>query len=176
MFSAVFVESRVHSRKLNQPNGMETIDLGPSDSKRLHIRDVSTGLVYLIDTGSDICLLPADSKTLKQKPNDFVLFVANDSRVPTYGERSVTLNINLRRVINWNFCNVAVSYPIIGADLLARYHLVPFLHESRLVDTSTGLSLRGFLRFAIICGLSLVNKDHAFSNILNSFPELTTVS
>ena len=46
----------------------------------------------------------------------------------------------------------------------------------RLVDTSTGLSVRGFLRSAIICGLNLVNKDHAFANILNSFPELTTVS
>ena len=99
MFSAVLVESRVHSGKLNQRNQMETIDLGPSDSERLHIRDVSEGLVYLIDTGSDISLLPADSQTLKQKPNDHVLFAANDSRVPTYGERNVNLNINLRRVI-----------------------------------------------------------------------------
>ena len=73
------------------------------------------------------------------------------------------------------FCVAAVPHPIIGAYLLAHYHLVPFLHELRLVDTSTGLSVRGFLRSKIICGLSLVNKDHTFSNILNSFPELITV-
>ena len=112
MFSAVLVESRVHSGKLNQPNRTETIDLGPSDSKRLHIRDVSTGLVYLIDTGSDISLLPADSKTLKQKPNDLVLFAANDSRVPTYGEWNVTLNIILRHVIRWN--SASLQYLILS--------------------------------------------------------------
>ena len=137
----MFVESRVHSGKLNQPNRTKTIDLGPSDSKRLHIRDVSRGLVYLIDKSSDISLLPADSKTLKQNPKDLVLFVANDSRVPTYGERNVTLSINVRCVLKWNFCVAAVPHPIIGADLLTHYHLVPFLHESRLVDTSTGLSV-----------------------------------
>ena len=75
-----------------------------------------------------------------------------------------------------NFCVTAVPYPILGADLLAHYHLVPFLHESRLVDTTTGLSTCGFLKSVLICGLCVVNRDHAFSNILASFPELTYVS
>ena len=79
------------------PIRAETIDVGPSSSKRLHIRDVVTGVIYLVDTGSDISLLPADSKTLKKKPRDIVLFAANDSRVPTFGEINVTSNLNLRR-------------------------------------------------------------------------------
>ena len=101
-----------------------------------------------------------------------MLFAANDSRVPTFGEVKVTLNLNLRRVFKWNFCVAQVPYPIIGADLLAHFHLVPYLHESRLVDTTTGLSSRGFLKSAPVCGLSLVNQDHAFSNILAAFPDL----
>ena len=56
--------------------------------------------------------------------------------------------------------------------MLAHFHLVPYLHELRLVDTTTGLSSRGFLKSAPVCGLSLVNQDHAFSNILAAFPEL----
>ena len=98
----------------------------------------NTGLIYLIDTGSDISLLPADSKTLKKFPSEVVLFAANDSRVHTFDEREITFNLNLRRNFKWNFCVAQVPYPIIGVDLLAHFHLVPFLHESRLVDTTTG--------------------------------------
>ena len=175
MHPAVLLENFPNVGKLTTPIRSETIDIGPSDSKPLHVRDISSGLIYLVDTGSDISLLPADSNVLKQNPNDLVLFAANNSRVSTFGERSVTLNFNLRRPIKWNFCVAAVPYPILGADLLAHYHLVPFLHESRLVDTTTGLSTRGFLKSALICGLGLVNRDHAFSNVLASFPELTSL-
>ena len=159
------------------PSRTETIvDVGPALSKRLHIRDVSTGLIYLVDTGSDISLLPADSKTLTKKPSDIVLFADNDSRVPTFGEVNVTLNLNLRCVFKWNFCVAQVPYPIIGVELIAHFHLVPYLHGSRLVDITTGLSSRGFLKSEPVCGLNLVNQDHTFSNILAAFPErLSTV-
>ena len=113
---------------------------------------------------------------LKQNPNDLVLYAANDSRVSTFGERIITLNLNLRRPIKWKFFVAAVPYPILGADLFHHYHLVPSLHESRLLDTTTGLSVYGFLKPALVCGLSLINRNHAFSIVLASFPELTSVS
>ena len=162
MHTAVFLETISNIGKLVAPIRKETINIGPSGSKRLHVRDISSGLIYLVDIGSDISLLPADSNILKQRPNDLVLFAANNSRVSTFGERSITLNFNLRCPIKWNFCVTAVPYPILGADLLAHYHLVPFLHESRLVDTTTGLSTCGFLKSVLICGLCMVNRDHAF--------------
>ena len=149
--------------------------MGSSGSKRLHIRDISSGLIYLIDTGSDISLFPAGPSILKNRPCDLVLYAANDSRVATYGERAITLNLNLRRCIKWNFCIAAVPYPIIGADLLAHFHLVPYLHESRLVDTTTGFSVLGFLKPALVCGLSTISREHAFSHILESFPTITSL-
>ena len=53
--------------------------MGSSGSKRLHIRDLSSGIIYLIDTGSDISLFPADSAILKKTPNDAVLYAAAQS-------------------------------------------------------------------------------------------------
>ena len=149
--------------------------MGSSGSKRLHIRDLSSGIIYLRDTGFDISLFPADSAILEKPPIDLVLYAANNSRVCTFGERLIISNFNLRRSIKWNFSLAAVLYPIIGADLLAFYHLVPFLHESRLVDTTTGLSVRGFLKSALVCNLSLISRNHAFLHILDSFPELTSL-
>ena len=169
----MFLEGTIEIGKLTQPFRTETIDTVFSGPKRLHIRDFASGIIYLIDTGSDISLFPADSSILKNRPSDLILYAANDSRVCTFGERSITLNFNLRRPIKWNFCIAAVPSPIIGADLFAFYHLVPFLHESRLVDTTTGLCIRGFLKSALVCNLSLISRNHAFSHILESFPELT---
>ena len=54
--------------------------MGSSGSKRLHIRDISSGLIYLIDTGSDISLFLAGPSILKNRPCDLVLYAANDSR------------------------------------------------------------------------------------------------
>ena len=55
-----------------------------------------------------------------------------------FGDMLLTLNLGLRRNFTWNFCVAAVPNPIIGADLLANYHSVPFLHQSKLVDALTG--------------------------------------
>ena len=66
---------------------METIGSGIQYSKRLHVRDHDSGLVFLIDTGPDISLLPADKRTMNYRPNDSILFATNDSRVLTYGTK-----------------------------------------------------------------------------------------
>ena len=130
MYPDVLLETYFQYGKLNERSRTETIDVGPVSSKRRHIRDLSTGLIYFVDTSSDISLLPVDSKTVRKKPSDIVVFVTNDSRVPTFGEISVTLNLNLRRIFKWNCCVTQVPYPIIGADMLAHFHLVPYFHES----------------------------------------------
>ena len=168
----MLLEKHFQFGKLVGPIRAETIDVGPSSSKRLHIRYVVTGVIYLIDTSSDISLLPVDSKTLNKKPSDIVLFAANNSRVLTFGEINVTSNLNLRRAFKWEICVAQIPNPIIGVDLLAHFHLVLYLHESRLIDTTIGLSSSGFLKSASIYGLSLINQNHAFSKILALFPKL----
>ena len=162
----MFLESTIKIGKLSKPFRTETVDMGSSGSKRLHIRDLASGIIYLIDTGSDISLFPADSAILKKPPSDLVLYAANDSRVCTFGEGLIILNLNLRRPIKWNFSLAAVPFHIIGADLLAFYHLVLFLYESRLVDATTGLSVRDFLKSALVGNLSSISRNHAFLHIL----------
>ena len=155
---------------------METVGSGIQSSKRLHVRDRDSGLVFLIDTGSDNSLLPADKKTINNLPNDVILFAANESCVLTYGTTRLSLNLNLRRKFSWNFCVAAVPNPIIGADLLAHYHLVPYFQESRLVDTTTGLGVVGFIKSAAVFSVSSVDRSEAYSEILSEFPEITGIS
>ena len=112
----MLLESIIKIGKLSKPFRTETVDMGSSGSKRLHIRDLSSGIIYLIDTGFDISLFPADSAILKKPPSDLVLYAATDSRVCTFGERilesfpeltslkqgSVTTNVNVHHHILTN--------------------------------------------------------------------------
>ena len=106
-------------------------------------------LNILIDTESDISLLPVEKK-LNRKPDDFILYVANDTRVNTFSEKRLTLNFSLRRNFTWNFCVVDVLYPIIGADLLA-HHLLVF-------------------------GVRVADRSAPLTQVLSEFPEITGVA
>ena len=152
---------------------METVAPGLTKSKRLHIRDRSSNLVFLIDSGSDILLIPAAKDVLRARPNDLALFAANNSRVTTFGDKLIILNLGFRRNFTWNFCVASVPNPIIGADLLAHFHSVPSLHQSKLVDTSTGLSTSRFLKTVNIFGLSVISRSEDYFRLLSEFPENT---
>ena len=160
-----------------EPGHAEMIGLGQKTSKRLHIHDRKSGLVFLIDTGSDVSILPVKKKE-STKPSDLALFAGNDTRLQTFGEKRISPNLNLRRDFTCNFVLAAVPYPIIGADLLAHYKLVPFLHESRLVDTTTGLNTPGFVQAACIFGVSTMDhsSSSSYAKILTEFPEITRVT
>ena len=160
--------------KLSEPLRVETASFGSTSSKRLHIRDRFNGNTFLIHTGSDISLIPY--KGVKNaRPNKLTLFATNDSRVFTYGDKRVRLDFGFRRPLEWNFCIAAVPYPTIGAGLLAHFKLVPYLHESRLMDTTTGLSAQGFFKIASVSGISVVDRSQSVAKILAQYPEITAV-
>lgn len=95
-------------------------------------------MLFLVDTGSDVLLVPS-SPNSKSKPSDVVLFAANNSRIATFGEERLTLDLGLRRSFSWNFYVAAIPSPIIGADLLAHFGLTVDLSRRCLVDTPRGV-------------------------------------
>ena len=62
--STLLLEITFDFGKLTQPCRTEIINTGSSGSKRLHIRDISSGVIFLIDSGSDISLFSSDSSVL----------------------------------------------------------------------------------------------------------------
>ena len=69
-----------------------------------------------------------------------------------------------------------IPHPIIGADFVANFHLVPVLHKVQLQDTTTGLSTSGFFRDATIFGVNIVDHSSAYAELLAAFPEITRIS
>ena len=52
-----------------------------------------------------------------------ILQATNGSRIATYGQQSLTLDLGLRRSFPWIFTIADVEIPILGADLLTQFSL-----------------------------------------------------
>ncbi|GFT23987.1 transposon Ty3-G Gag-Pol polyprotein [Trichonephila clavipes] len=96
----------------------------PKNSRRLFIRDRRTNVTFLIDTGSDVSIIPA-TKTQRQNNSQMPLSAANTSPIHVYTTQTLSLDLGLRRIFQWTFLVGNVSTPIIGADFLYNFRLVP---------------------------------------------------
>ncbi|GFR15040.1 retrovirus-related Pol polyprotein from transposon opus [Trichonephila clavata] len=81
----------------------------PKESRRLFIRDRRTNISFLVDTGSDVSLIPANAYQ-KRNASQQTLFAANSSSINVYGQKTLTLNLNLRRDFMWTFLIADVKY------------------------------------------------------------------
>ncbi|GBM44911.1 hypothetical protein AVEN_94515-1 [Araneus ventricosus] len=83
------------------------------------LADKSTGFRFLIDAGAEISVIPP--RTIQERnctASKLKPFAANGTTISTFGEKLLTLDLNLRRVFRWPFIIASVSHPIIGADFL----------------------------------------------------------
>ncbi|GFW19613.1 transposon Ty3-G Gag-Pol polyprotein [Trichonephila clavipes] len=123
--------------KRSQQRIMPTYSL-PKESRRMFIRDRTTNISFLIDPGSDVSLIPANVYQ-KRNASQQTLFATKSSAINVYGQKTLTLNSNLRRDFMWTFLIADVSSPILGADFLHYFELVPDLRNKCLRDTKTKL-------------------------------------
>ncbi|CAE1291395.1 unnamed protein product [Acanthosepion pharaonis] len=70
-------------------------------------------LKFLVDTGAAISVVPYQNDHAA-KPTLFKLRAANGSVIDTYGERTLTLNIGMRRDFTWTFIVANVKIPRCG--------------------------------------------------------------
>lgn len=161
------------------PKRRRQSDVGASSdcrasSQRLFVSDRKSGQKYLVDTGSDLCVFPR-TKLLRKRPlTPFCLTAANNSAISTYGTLRISLDLGLRRDFIWDFTVADVTEPIIGADFLAHYKLLPDVANTRLVDGVTGLTASGFRRDAAVHTARLVQDINTeYADLLKTFPALT---
>ena len=79
----------------------------------------------------------------KRKPAPLTLQAVNRSAISTFGEKSMTLDIGLRRSYRCIFIIADIPTPILGADFLAHFSLKVDIRNRQLLDSITGLSLYG---------------------------------
>ncbi|GFY13313.1 transposon Ty3-I Gag-Pol polyprotein [Trichonephila clavipes] len=123
----------------------------PHISRRLFIKDKSSNTAFLIDTGSDVSVLPA-SLSEKRKGNSIQqLSAANTSPINVYA---------------------SVSVPIIGADFLYNFNISPDLRNRKLIDNATKISTNCKLVSPEVHSIKLVSGESIFHDVLREFPEI----
>ncbi|GFW03069.1 transposon Ty3-G Gag-Pol polyprotein [Trichonephila clavipes] len=85
----------------------------PGRKFRLFVKDRETGCQFLVDSGADVSILPW------------------------------TKTKGLRRPFQWPFIIAKVKRGIIGADFLQKLQLLIDLHNRKLIDGVTNLSIKG---------------------------------
>ena len=116
-----------------------------TNSGRLFVMDRNFKQRYLVDTGSDLCILPRRLLPGRRERTDYTLYAANGTTIPTYGWASRSLNLGLRRDFTWRFVIADVDLPIIGVDLLSYYGLLVDCRNNHLLDGVTSLSTPGLI-------------------------------
>ena len=120
-------------------------------------------------------IIPPSNAEWKNRQDTFGLLAANGSPIPTYGTRSLTLNLGLRRTFRWIFIVAKVRNPILGADFLKHHGLVVDMGHKRLEDTRTNLTVQGVISSSPSLSPSTLPKQQSndFTAILREFPAIT---
>ena len=136
---------------------------GPTSSRLFFVRDAHTNTQFLVDTGSEVSVIPPTPMAVNNTP------------IRTYSQRSLTLNLGLRRSLPWIFTIADVQKPILGADFLSNYGLTV---DMRLIDTCTYLRIQGIASACNSPSPSLHTKhvSHPYLQLLSQFPELSQIT
>lgn len=109
-------------------------------SNRLTITDRKSGMKFLIDTGANISVISKQQRYSILQNEQYTLYAANGTKIRTYGEKTLTLDLGLQRCYRWNFIIADVTQPIIGADFLEHYKLLVDIAGRKLIDRVTELT------------------------------------
>ncbi|GFT87594.1 retrovirus-related Pol polyprotein from transposon 17.6 [Trichonephila clavipes] len=145
-------------------------------TSRLFLLDRKSGQKFLIDSGSEICVIPPSPTMNKSPQSNFSLFAANNTKIPAYGMVRKELNLGLRRPFIWTFIIADVSSPIIGDDFLKHFNLLIDLKKKMLVDMETSLFTSCVFSNIVQPSILTVDANISFKNILLEYPDLSNPS
>ena len=146
-------------------------------SRLFYVTDRKTGTRFLVDTGAEVSVLPPSSQQRKF-PSKITLQAVNHTPIATYGQKSVTLDLGLRRIFPWVFILADVPRPILGADFLANFGLKVDLRHHKLLDTNTNLTIQGLTTpttspCPIFATSTLATP---YQDLLKEFPDIVRLS
>lgn len=141
-----------------------------NNTYRLCVTDKNSCTRFLIDTGADVSVLATKRQNGK---SDYVLYAANGSKIQTFGEKTIKINLGLRREFQWKFILADVQRSIIGADFLSANKLMVDLHGRKLIDKVTQLSRTTCLSQSTEPSIRSIDINNEYHAILQKFPDIT---
>ena len=98
-----------------------------------------TKLVYLVDTGASISVIPRDEKD--KIDATYTLRAANGTKIPTYGTANITVELGMEIPMQHNFVKADVNEAIIGVDFIVNHGLIINMYNGTIIHGKTGRSI-----------------------------------
>ena len=119
-------------------------------------------------------VLPPSGPPHSRQPTRYSLQAANHSTITTYGTRSLTLDLGLRRTFRWVFVMADVKHALLGADFLHHFGLTVDIQKARLTDKLTQLQVLGIATTTtpVSPALPNLNAQDPYAAVLMEFPNI----
>lgn len=139
----------------------------------LVVSDLSSGRTFLIDTGAEESVFPANRQD-RQRQRGPNLVAANGSNIATYGKRSLTLKLGRNKRLSQEFWLADVTQPILGADFFTSHRLAIDMANKRLIFLDDKSVIQARPSRSQKPG---IHKLHSrYEAVLEDFPELLVPS
>ncbi len=140
-----------------------------------YVKDYNTKNTFLIDTGAEISVLPANLYKMNNSASP-TLTAANGSKIKTWGHK--ILHFTLGRLnFKWKFVIAAVDNAILGSDFLRASGLLVDIKGCRLVNADTLTTAVKLFQSNQLYSLHLESFTEAVDSygiLLSLFPTITT--
>ncbi|WP_165480168.1 reverse transcriptase family protein, partial [Clostridioides difficile] len=146
-----------------------------SKTRRLFCHDRQSRTKFLIDTGSEVTVIPVKCVKNARETNIYRR-AANQTKIRTYGDKFINIDLGLRRVFKFLVIIADVPFAIIGADFLEKYHLVPDLTRKTLIDMTTNLSVNCDPAEVDTFSVSTIDGSSPVADLLRKYPDITKPS
>jgi hypothetical protein len=141
-------------------------------SALLHVFDSKTRKYFLVDTRSELSILPP-GLAKATRPSNQPLVAANGSPIKSFGTRQIELQLGLQNY-SWRFIVAEVTQPILGGDFLRSHSLLVDLANERLIRTDNLKIIKGSRSFQSSWKITSLVSPDTFMSILRNRPGLTT--
>jgi len=87
-----------------------------------------------VDIGANVSTIPV-SRHNRIHINDRILYAANGTIIPIYGQKLLQLDLGFRRVFQWPFIIADMDTFITESDFLV-FNLLPAIRHKHLIDNT----------------------------------------
>lgn len=153
-------------------------NVGQDHSRLFYARDRLNHTKFLIDTGAAVSVIPPARTDLSNRGKGPALQAVNGSTIQTFGQRSLTLDIGLRRRFQWIFVIADVKIAILGCDFLRNFGLLVDVRHNKLIDAITNLTMQGTSapEKSLCLTFASEQSDSCYNELLKEFPSLSRVN
>ena len=98
----------------------------------------------------------------------------NSSPISTFGQKSLTLDLGLKRTFRWVFIIADLPTPIIGADFLREFGLLVDIKNRKLIDTTTNFMVNGFqpTQEHLTPSIMTATSSSRYDTLLRDYPDV----